>query len=306
MIPLPGPAQTTVLSLRVDAVAAEVIEALEEAGIRPVLLKGASFAAWLYPDGAQRAYQDVDLLVEPASFGPAREVLRGRGFRDSFTGPEGLSETLLRRGDWIPVDLHRSLRGTGVSPQTVWEILSEHVSSLRVGGRDVAVLSEPAQAFVVAEHAFRHQVTATAASREDLLRAIAQVDLATWREGAELAARLQGVPWFVAGLCVLPEGRALAERLGLPIEDAIRAAGAPPAPLTSAQQLAATEGLAPRIRLIVRRLLPSPVEMRLHSRLANRGTAGLALAYLWRLLLLPIRLPRAVLARRRARAGASE
>jgi hypothetical protein len=306
VIPLSGPTRTTALALRVDAVAAEVTGALAEAGIRAILLKGASFADWLYRDGSQRPYQDVDLLVAPACFEATIDVLRDCGFRDRFVGPQALTETWFRPHDPVPVDLHRSLRGTGVSPTSVWERLSDTTETLRVGTRNVEVLSEPARAFHVAHNAFKDKLKEGSSSRRDLSLAVSRVDLETWRAAARLAESLEAVPWFVVGLCVIPEGRVIAERLDLPIESATHSAWKPPGPRTSVEQLIATQGLAARARLIGRRLLPTATEMRLRSRLANRGMTGLALAYLWRMLLLPIRLPRAALAWRRARAGATE
>src|SRR2546423_12176731 len=63
----------------VDAVASDVVARLRQAGVRAVLLKGASFADWLYPNGA-RMYVDVDLLVRPDRAPAAEALLRELGY----------------------------------------------------------------------------------------------------------------------------------------------------------------------------------------------------------------------------------
>jgi len=71
-------------SLAVDQVTAEVVTALRARAIEPVLLKGPSFADWLYPDGLLRPYVDSDLLVAPAQQDAAAETLRSLGFTDGM------------------------------------------------------------------------------------------------------------------------------------------------------------------------------------------------------------------------------
>ena len=83
VLPLSAGIRNTALALAVDAVTAEVVTALRDAGIRPLLLKGPSIAGWLYGDGAARPYGDSDLLVSPGSYRPAENALRALGFARS-------------------------------------------------------------------------------------------------------------------------------------------------------------------------------------------------------------------------------
>src|SRR5439155_15351053 len=67
-----------------------IFRLLRDAGIEPILIKGWSVAR-LYPHPTLRAYGDVDLLVKPADYLAASEILNGH-----------------EPGAWW-VDLHRSL-----------------------------------------------------------------------------------------------------------------------------------------------------------------------------------------------------
>jgi hypothetical protein len=155
---------------------------------------------------------------------------------------------------------------------------------MRVGGSDVEVLSTPGRAMHVALHAAQHG-SAEEKPLEDLRRAIALVAPDTWREAVILAAELDAVPAFRAGLSLLPEGRNLAERLELParttVEVALRASGAHPAAL-GIDWLAQTPGAQRKIALMARRVFPSPAYMRAWRPLARKGRVGLVLTYLWR------------------------
>ena len=65
--------------MRMDLAIAEVVEALREAGIPCILLKGPSTARWLYDPGELRTYIDIDLLV-PFPRNAAGAVLEQLGF----------------------------------------------------------------------------------------------------------------------------------------------------------------------------------------------------------------------------------
>jgi len=72
--------QETARCLALDATAAATHGMLREAGIANVLLKGSGVARLLYGEQpGLRVYSNVDLLVAPAAFEHAQEVLAGRG-----------------------------------------------------------------------------------------------------------------------------------------------------------------------------------------------------------------------------------
>ena len=311
--PPPVAVRTAALTLRVDNVTAEVVTAMREVGIRALLLKGPSIVAWLYRDGAARAYVDTDLFVAAGSYRQTGDVLRALGFRPLGYSWHRHSETWQRRRDASIVDLHRSLIGISAPPDTVWEELAAKTDTLRVGGIDVEVLRVPARALHVALHAAEHGVDLSH-PLEDLARALRVADEAVWRDAADVARRINARPAFAAGLRFNPAGVRLAERLHLPVERppavAVRAGPDMPAVLTL-ENLTSEQPLRTRARLVFRALAPSPRYIRHWSttRMSGwpaalrRGLLGLGLAYLWRPIWILLRLPKAINAVRRARRG---
>jgi hypothetical protein len=88
---------------------AEASEALNAAGILPVLKKG---AAMLLTDPASitdRMVSDLDLIVARSEIGRAVEALRGIGYRDAGEGAQ--PATLSRSRDAGAIDLHFAPRG---------------------------------------------------------------------------------------------------------------------------------------------------------------------------------------------------
>ena len=53
-------------NLRIDAATAEVVRALDAAGVGALLLKGPALSAW-YADDPTRSYMDCDLWVQPGA-----------------------------------------------------------------------------------------------------------------------------------------------------------------------------------------------------------------------------------------------
>jgi hypothetical protein len=170
---------------------------------------------------------------------------------------------------------------------------------------EVEVLNRSARLLYIALHAAQHESHTFEQPLKDLERALRHADEQLWGEAAALATSLRAEPTFAAGLRLHPEGVRLANRIKLPGERplmlSLREGGGRPF-LVTLERLATTPGLGARLRLLGRRLAPPPDYMRwLYPRLAARGTAGLALAYLWRPVSTALRLPAAILAWRRAR-----
>jgi len=299
-------------NLRVDAATAEVLSAFEPAGVESLLLKGASVTRWISTPEDPRPYLDCDLLVRPADRGAAERVLAELGYEQLFEEeamPEWWREhsaTWTRVADGSKVDLHRSLVGIGADPDAVWSTLSARTEELVVGGYPATVLTVPGRAFHLAVHAGQHGA-GWSRPLEDLDRAIAVSDEASWREAAELADSLDATAAFAAGLRLSPAGERMADRLGLPrdlpVDVALRA-GTPPPVALGLDQLAQAKGPRARLRILRHKLAPPPSFMRHWSPLARRGRFGLVLAYLWRPLWLLARLPEGFRAWRRARTQA--
>jgi putative nucleotidyltransferase-like protein len=301
--------RVAVAGLAVDAVAADVISAFRQAGIRPILLRGPALARLLYDDRV-RAYGDIDLLVSLDDVAKAEGVLSELGFTPSpnIVHFQRDHAATWRRADRVDVDLHHTLVGVGGSPSDVWSALSSRIESMAVGGIEVEVLSPAASAMQIALHAAQHGVEVQRPMR-DLERALTRLPDETWDTAASLARTLDATAAFATGLRLLPPGERIAARLGLPQEQsaeiALRARTPPPVS-RGIMRLGKTRGLRAKTKLLARELVPERVFLRRQSALARRGRVGLAAAYVYRPFWLLWHVVPAVRAWRRAQREAGE
>jgi hypothetical protein len=170
--------------------AQHVLAALSAAGIEPMPLKGALFARWLYADPDLRPGDDVDVLVRPADFARATEVLAAEGF-----APLPAPESHYQRGFLAPavpvaIDLHQSL-----FPRRFYRVRTEELFERGSEDRTLfgcrVILPDPYDAYA-------HLVGHAAAGRFRKLKAAHQRDLALlvgWfdLEPGLCAARLDGL-----------------------------------------------------------------------------------------------------------------
>lgn len=297
-----------VFTAAIDRLTASIAGTLSDADIKPIVLKGATFARWLYPNEV-RGYSDADLLVDPAEWERALDVVRALGFRDTLSGMahprmESQSSWALSR-NFEEVDLHATLSGLAAPPQDVWRVLRERVEEFHLDGSPVLALDEPARVMHVALHAAHHR--GNNKWREDLRRAIATAPAHAWATARDVALELGGGAAFAAGLQTLPEGVALARTLDVhhlrSVHAKLRNDGIPLA--EALNELLTTPGLRPRLVMLRSELLPNTAFMRWNYPRARRGRMMLAASYPLRWLGLVAQLPRAmwvlVCARREAR-----
>jgi Uncharacterised nucleotidyltransferase len=276
--------------LRIDAATVEIMRAFNAAGVGCRLLKGASLVQWLYPDGGRLPYLDSDLLVRPGDERSAEAELEQLRFVrrwDESGMPDWWREhgsEWGRDADGVLVDLHRSLPGIDVDVQTMWAVLAERSSTITIAGHEVAALPLAGRALHVALHAAQHGA-GWGKGRSDLERALVVAEDALWLQAAELASELVATDAFSAGLRMSPEGRALAERLGLPrptsVQVSLRATTAPPVAL-GVDQLARAEGWRARAEIIGRKVVPPAAFVRHWDPRAAQSTGRLLLAYVRR------------------------
>lgn len=301
-------------ALVADHAAAEVAAAFAAAGIRSILLRGASIARHLYAAGEIRGYVDADLLVAPGSKPRAEGLLRDLGFvHQAVLGqhPDDRppwSSTWVRARDGGNVDLHWTLVGAGAEPEDLWSVLSDEAEPVEVLGTRLEGLTAQATALIVALHAAHHGARVRS-PLDDLARALDTFPYATWEQASVLAERLDALGAYAAGLRLLTAGVKLAERLDLrdtpDVETILRAGTAPPTAL-GFDWLAQTPGLRAKLRFLAGKIAPDAEFMRAWSPLARGGSrTGLALAYAWRPIWLLLRggpgLRAWLTARRRAR-----
>jgi len=304
----PSPAaQAAAQTVRVDHSTAEVLRAFERAGVSCIVMKGPALARWLYEPHERRAYRDSDLLVAPRDWAAAQRVLSEMGFvarGELLSTPWWNTHAV----EWAPpaghalVDLHYTLQGVGVEPERVWSIVSRRLETLEIGGFPAPVLTVPGLALTHALHACHHGPGWPALA--ELERALAREDEATWVAAAALAAELDAVETFAAGLRLVSEGRELADRLGLPdqtpLEIALAPNFAPPGAL-SVERFTSAPSMRRRLAMIRYALVPPPSVVRPWQRRGHSGRRELLRAYAVHAIGVAWRAPAAVRAWRRAR-----
>ncbi|HEX2087478.1 MAG TPA: nucleotidyltransferase family protein [Solirubrobacteraceae bacterium] len=295
-------------TLAVDRVTAEIVGALDGAGIESVVLKGPALARRLYREGELRAYGDSDILVSPGDHALAGRVLADAGFRMPEPGAyrdriEPHAINLARPRDRANVDLHRTLPLVAADPQEVWEAFRGGAERMRVGGADVLVPGPDALAFHVALHEAHHGVR-SGRRHADLRRALERFDDATWRAAYELAQRLGAADAFIVGLEFEPAGRALAERLGARAARSsatLLAAQSPPSTARGWHRLLTARDRRERARALRAALLPPPSYIRWWWGYRPRPRMPLPVMYAWRYAHMAREAPAAVSAVLRAR-----
>lgn len=97
LVPLRAAARArSMWELRHRIVLSDLLAALEEAGIRALLIKGTALAYDLYDPPALRSRGDSDILVAPHQAEAARRVLAGLGFAPFLGDPEALGAQRLQ------------------------------------------------------------------------------------------------------------------------------------------------------------------------------------------------------------------
>jgi hypothetical protein len=275
----------------VDTATADAVRALGEAGVSSLLLRGPAIARRLYDSCDERAYADADLLVPPSAFDRARVVLAQLGFHESeleLSFPRarpGHAQTWSRGSPPATIDLHVTIIGARASPARVWSALAERPEPMLLEGMEVSAPSVAGQATIVALHAAHHGFDFEQ-PLEDLGRALDRFSDEIWRKAAAVAEEIDAVPMFAGGLCLVPAGLRLAERLGLPSDPTRdrRLAGSRTFHVAQGLEwLADRPGLQAKTGFLVRKVFPAPHQMRVRSRLARRGPVGMGAAYAGRL-----------------------
>ncbi len=301
-------------NLTVDALTGKVVGALREGGVESLLLKGPVVARRLYPHGETRSYADCDLLVRERQLAAAEAIVATLGLV-----PDPLGDRLLPKWErhghtWLlaernfALDLHWSLIHVATDADMLWEVNNRDATMMRVGGVEVLTPGDPQLAVILALHAAQHGAEWNR-PQEDLSRALDIFPSSVWRSAAALAAELQALPAFAAGLRLASSGEAMASRLNLPecrsfevwLTTGSAARGA-----RAFDRFARAPGLLSKARVATRTAFPSPMHMRQTRRLARHGLAGLAVAYAWQPVHVTTRLQASLRAWRHARRETSQ
>jgi Uncharacterised nucleotidyltransferase len=282
-------ARSFALTAEVDTLTAEVAGAFGREGIETLVLKGPVLAKWLYP-GEVRTYVDSDLMVAPENRARAVDVLERLGFVEHLPWmPTPLSldpgGTAFNRRSGGMVDLHCQLPGLDGNPNAIWSNLAARAERQVIAGVELRVPDRDMVLLHVVLHAAHHANLVDGKPLEDLRRALALVEESEWWSALNVARAYRGVPAFVAGLRLLPEGGDLVGRLDLgevrSLRHEIRREDSVIAEELYAL-LSASVGIGRKLAIAARDVFPRPDYMRWWSPLARRGKLGLAVAYVWR------------------------
>ena len=258
-----------IATMELDRFTAEVVGELERNQVSPILLKGPSFAAWLYEERSARRYGDADLLVGPEQWDDAVAVLERLGFIEDRSAEasveRGSGSVAYSRHDHWSVDLHRVIWGLQISERDQWEQLSAHTETMRLAGRQVRILDVASRSLHVALHAVQHG-RSEPKPIVDLERALAVVDDDGWTAVVERARDLGATAALAAGLRLVPAGALLADRLGLdeepPAEIRLRVDGGGGVRAMSVAKIAQAPTLRLKLQYLWRWVFPSRAKMR--------------------------------------------
>lgn len=128
---------------------ADLLKALNQAGLDFIILKGSYLAEHVYPRQDLRVYTDIDLLVRESSLGLTGEILTDQGFKiveenKSSVFDEGKTQVHYYREDRLPIDLHWQIINLPTHEASISVDMGEIWKSsqkVKIGGVDARVLS---------------------------------------------------------------------------------------------------------------------------------------------------------------------
>lgn len=146
-------------------------KALEKAGIKPVLMKGAGLAA-LYPDPSMRQWGDIDLFVGKEQYHPACAVMR-----ETFPGALKFDEELDHYkhyniiADGVSIETHRvSVSFSHPIDERRYAKMEafgvKHASELVIGDLRLQIFEPTFNALFVFLHSWEHMMSSGASIRQ--------------------------------------------------------------------------------------------------------------------------------------------
>jgi hypothetical protein len=260
------------LRLVVDDGTVVVTTALENAGVRTILLKGPALAERLYGDKESRTYVDTDLLVAIEDLSSAGATLRSLGYglvASHEVGGVSVGHAQTWSCGRHVVDLHVRLPGTTTSGAELWPVLSARTRPTTVRGHRLLTLDDGAAAMLLALHVAHHGPTEFDRASEDLRRGLERFGQSTWADAAALARVLGAEGAMGWGLRLVPGGKELAIRLSLPATPTpsqfVLASGRRPHVTAGLEELVSASNWGSVARILVGKLFPSALVLRAYG-----------------------------------------
>src|SRR5215469_2773511 len=143
----------------------QLFEAFEAAGIRALAYKGPTLATVLYGDIALREMSDLDILIDPARFSAAREVLIGLGYQPQFRQTHKQERAYLQSDCELlfyspdgntAVDLHWAITPPHLAARLSFNELWLERRLVSVGNQSIPTFSAEDTTLLLAIHGGKH------------------------------------------------------------------------------------------------------------------------------------------------------
>lgn len=192
------------------------VRVLNDAGIEPVLLKGAALAATVYGGARERPMNDIDLLVEEARAAETRELMIGAGWEPHSSLPEAaygshhhLAPLLDAGTAGLRLEIHRALLPAGHPFRFTMAEIHSAAIPIRIGTGTARVLPPTEHAVQLGIHfVWSHMLSYGAWHTFRDLATLDRAGLLDWSAIVSTARR-----WGAASCCywTLRLGRELAQ-----------------------------------------------------------------------------------------------
>jgi Uncharacterised nucleotidyltransferase len=173
---------------RLAAQLAEIVAAINDQRVTPVLLKGAAMLATAdRPQWGSRLMSDLDIMVSPDQVEVTLDAMSALGYSIDFVTQPGVQNwytELKRPSDVGMVDLHRELPGPGFFYRSSG-CLKQHYRTVQVGRGSAQVPSATFQALILTIHD----------QFQDSDYWLGNIDMRHMIELRDLAASTPGIDW---------------------------------------------------------------------------------------------------------------
>jgi hypothetical protein len=134
---------------------AEIVAAINDRGVTPILLKGAAtLAIAARPQRGLKLMSDLDIMVLPDQIEETMNALHAIGYRVHIESEQGAGKwyvDLKRSGDVGMVDLHRELPGPALLYRQAGSV-QEHCKAVQIGRGTAYIPSATYQALILTIH----------------------------------------------------------------------------------------------------------------------------------------------------------
>ncbi|WP_254565628.1 nucleotidyltransferase family protein [Oscillatoria sp. HE19RPO] len=122
----------------------QILDLFATHDIQAIPFKGLIWAALVYGNMGVREFCDLDILVRPADFSKAKELLMQQGYHDKYLGakePENAQVQMVRQDGKVNIDLHFGLISEQFYRRLDTESFFEELQTISIAGKTVLTFS---------------------------------------------------------------------------------------------------------------------------------------------------------------------